>query len=416
MAVYYPRCLVLIQPVFEDFESLGPEEGTSGSIEAIPLAAEWTASPPHEADEATVRLSWRELPLDPRTIRSARILIYAADVEDPAVDLYVGNDAVVRFIGFVDEPSSTLGDGGGEVTLRARDYSGRLMSTPWIGESVEVDRPLSTVVSAVIKASGVAGYADVATSLPDGDPKLSDILGKTRWTPGGKSAWDVINELARVAGMTAEFRLDTLLLQKPVRVQDRPVATFLYGENVASLAFRRNLNPVARKAVKVRAYDARARQVREVTFPDDGKAPGGTINLLLPQGAWSKDALTAWAEGYYNALGQEEMRGTLDTVVMRDSAEADAFDLLGLRTGDVLSVRLRTEKDVTVQGMTRGEVVSYLESRGLKRSVAEALADAWLDAETLATVYAVSRATHRWDHDGGYALSIDFRTFLTPKR
>lgn len=416
MSVYYPRSLVLLQSTFEDFWTLPADVGRTGSLAVIPLSCEWEVSPADQADEATVTLSFDALPLDPRTLRSARLLIYAADVLDPRVDLSVSNDQLVRFVGHVDEPQVRLDDRGGEIVLSARDYSGRLIAAPWMGHPVAISRPLSRVIRGVIEDAGVVGYRDLQISTPDGDPDLGRELGKRQWTPGGRSAWDVINELARLAGMEARFELDALVLRRPTRVQDRSIAAFLYGDNVERLTLRRNLNPVARQAVKVRAFDAGARRVREVTWPRDGQAPGGTLNLTLPQGAWSERTLLRWAEGYYNALGQEEMRGRLETVVMRDRPDDDATDLMALRSGDILSVRIRSEQADRVAGMSRGQLMAYLRSQGLAPSVAEALAEAWLDAETLATTYAVSRVHHRLDHEAGYSASIDFRTFLTPQR
>lgn len=422
MPVYYPRCLVRLEPVLDDFGATETDAlDRQPAIEVIPESAAWESRPPGEAGTATVAIPWRDLPLDPRTLRDVRLSLYVWDAGAPTLGALGYSELAQVFVGFVDEPESAHGETAQTVTLSARDYQGRLMDTSSQTVSVRADRPLSACIRQVIDESGVPGFGDpaqhpaglgLAIRLPDGDPTLQSVTGKSRWTPPPRaSAWDVIAAMCRTLGMRAGFRLGDLIARRPQPIDPERVKLFVYGQNVRELRFRRDLRPYARKGVRAVAWAPADRRLVEATYPDP--PPDEVVVLQVEEGAWTPAILRQRAEALYHALGEREMTGHLDTVVMEDLDEAT---LTTLRSGDVISVRLRSGDPAVLHGMSRGEIVGHLIRHGVRPGVAEALVDAWLQAEGgLATVYAVDRAAHEWSAADGYRLGIDFRSVLVPQ-
>lgn len=111
----------------------------------VPKAATWDRPGHRQAGQFSLTFDFREMPIDPRTVRSAAVEIHSGCVSDE--DFAKGmrklddsariktkgamgpNLATLRISGLVDEWHVSHGSEGSEVTISGRDYRGVLLDT-----------------------------------------------------------------------------------------------------------------------------------------------------------------------------------------------------------------------------------------------------------------------------------------------
>lgn len=399
--VYHvPRGLVLLQPALA---SPGlPETLREVDVVTIPIDMEWTRNDINEADEASITLDWSDLPLDPRALRDCRVVLYCSDVRSPDRTLAISDRSAVRFIGFVDEVEVDFGEDGERLSLRCRDYTGRLIDTKLGAKSVRVDRPLSACIREILAL--VPPYAGAELKIEDDRP-VKAATGKATWTPpSGVSCWDAIVGLAKELGQTPRWELGRLVVSSPQPVAAADARIVVYGDQVERMTLKRSLNPVATKRIVFRALDTGSRRVLEGVWPPPGD-DRGEVAYTLPAGAWSSATLRDRAKQVFTTWERRQVGGTFETSAMSDLDDAD---LVGLASGDPVYLRARGVDPTRVLGKSRGQLAAYLRDHGLAPTVANALAQAWSSSEDLATLFYVIRARHRWASDDGYRLTCDF--------
>lgn len=392
---HYPRALVLLQPTLTD--------GSTIDIITVPVEVDWTRNDITEADEATVVVDWADLPLDPRAIGDCRVTVYAADVQDPETVISIRDRRHVRFVGYVDEPALEFGDDGQRVTLRCRDYTGLLLDAKWSGSAVRVDRPLSQVLRELIEV--IPGYRGASIVVA----RDERVFGRDTWVPAsGSSIWDVCVAISKATGQTPRWVLGELAVSTPEEALGKDTRILVYGDQVARMDLRRNMNPVAGRTIQVSALDTGSNTVITGQYP-----PGDPQNIhgyLRPAGPWSRAVLDAQARHIYETWQRRQVTGSLETRAMSD---LDGVDLVALESGNLLYVRARSADRASVLGMSRSELATYLHDHGMARTVANALANSWANSEDLATLFYVVRAAHRWSRDDGYSLRVEFGNVLS---
>lgn len=397
---HYPRALVLLQPALAAPGQV--EQLREVDVTAIPVEVEWTRNDINEADEASITLDWADLPLDPRALRDCRVVIYCADTGSDDRALVASDRSAVRFLGFVDEPELDFGEDAQRITLRARDYTGRLLDARWPSKEIRVDRPLSVCVREIL--SQVPPYVDAELEIED-DRSVRSVTGRRLWhPPQGTSCWDCIVGLAKELGQTPRWELGRLVIGPPQPVTAGETKLVLYGDQVHRMTMRRSLNPVATKRIVFRALDTASRRVIEGVWPPPSDEKRDEVAYTLPAGAWSSDTLRDRAKQVFTLWERRQVQATFETRAMSDLDDAD---LVGLASGDPVYLRARSMDRTSVLGKSRGELADWLHDRGMSAQAANALAQAWSSSEDLATLFYVVRAKHRWTREDGYTLTAD---------
>ena len=414
MPVYYPRARVIIQPLFDDFKRspLGggdslAEAGLSssareGSIHAVPRTVEWESSEPGTAASGRLTLYMDSLPVDPRAIRDARVIVFADNVASPADDVNDADQRQARFIGFIDESGLDFRD---ERTVRVefRDYAGRLIDTDWYSGSVPVDISLTASIRKVLEQ--LPFYARLPITVDDDRPAGS-YSGRTRYVPPtSANMWDVVQGIARMAGMVADFDLDTLRIRRPQPATSERSTVLLYGKNVVSAEMSRNYNPTTRKAIELIATDPKRRRVTRARWPKARRDKETLVSFPIV-GSWSASDLEQQAKSVWLQQDRQQFKLVVDTVDMTDLSEAER-PMLDLVAGDPITFGVRSDERTQVLGMSRSELGNYLvDVAGLTERAAWALATAWVEADDLAALFYAQRVSHRIDEKAGYSATI----------
>jgi len=149
----------------------------------IPVSASMEFPGYRQAGQFSCEFDFRDLPIDPRTVRAAAVDIHLGTVSD--ADFADGmsttpsgtrrsvlrtSEETLRFVGLVDEWGVSHGASGSRVSMRGRDLRGALLDTP-IGvlpgaqaqllEELDWGRPINEVVQAILNFNPF--FQDIAT-------------------------------------------------------------------------------------------------------------------------------------------------------------------------------------------------------------------------------------------------------------
>lgn len=421
MATYYPRARVLLQVLLDD---LVDGAGQAAAYEVIPRSVDVERNNVREADTATIELDYRDLPIDPRGVRSILVAIFMGDTGGPDRELDLDADAFRAFIGFVDEPETTLEAGGDTVRLTARDYTSLFLDQPWSGASVDLRGSLSQIVKAIVAAT--PGTDDLAVSMPTGvdDANLAAVTGRTSWTPKNAKddTWSVLSDLCGLLGLIPTIDRDQLRIIEPARVADGK-AVMVYGENVERLSYSRRLNEVKSYQVLVRAWDEQARTAREALYPREAKVIRRKISKkgkvtetaapILPfyvSGSYTEAQLEDIARRAWVDVVRSQIEGELST---RELYDLDDGALWTLGNGDLLTLTLGRAAPSMLATLSESEAVAALTAprHGLTSEVARLLVRSARQAEAQVTTFYVLSAKHSWSREDGYQLQITFSSY-----
>ena len=90
--------------------------------------------------------------------------------------------------------------------------------------------------------------------------------------------------------------------------------------------------------------------------------------------------------------------------------DLDGVDTTALANGDRLNVRLGKQDQASIASMSTTERIAHLTRApsNLSEPVARALVESWARVEAQSSSFYVKSATHSWDRDSGYKLSVSF--------
>ena len=419
---FHPRCQVVLEVLLEDFSG-----GTSSDllqIIATPTRADWTRDHHRSADTISMELAYADLPLDPRSVRAIRVLLLCADVGAPDGQLDPDNEDHRVFYGYIDEPETTLEGGGETVRLQGRDLTALFLDHRYTGGAIDLAQPLSDIVAAIL--ADTPGAENMPVVFDDGAASLvlaDYAAGKTAWSPqADDDAWTVLVELCGRVGLLPSVVLDTVEI-RGVANFGREVVSFLYGRDIERLIYRRRFNEARSAQVRVVCWDPSARTVTEAVYPPEPivlrrriRAGGKESVETAPeirhplQGSHTQERLDVIAEGLYEEAARQQIEGALTT---RELADTDGTPLPRLGNGDQLQVRLGANLP-NLAGLSQSEAVTLLTGArwGLSAAVAEALIEVWTQADSLASVFYIKEARHRWSISDGYSVEIGFINYI----
>jgi hypothetical protein len=402
-------------------------EGQAGPVSwtAIPRSVSWRRNNVRQADTARVTLSYRDFPVDARFLRSAQVSIHAADV--PGGGLLVPSRGNLRFIGVVDEPETNWGPEGEFVNLTCRDFTAIYLGFRWEQREVvlyqqtmlQVVNQIREQVTPELDLVQFIGAAlPIASKLP-ADVAATRILA----TDKRDTAWDVLTKVCEIFALVPAFDLDVLVIRTPGE-SSAGEATFVYGENVQRVKFRRNLTARgAQKRVRLRAYSngVLLEAFHPPTLPTapteldtKGRPKKITVDQLeyLVEGQYDQATLQTMAEIIYQEQAREELTGELET---RDMTDADGAEVLSLQNGDRLRFDLSPSLTNSIQGQSPTEAAAALvnpltQVTPLGPVTAAQLVDAWGLAHARTDFY-VQEAEHSLDNRTGYQLRVRFSEF-----
>jgi hypothetical protein len=224
-----------------------------------------------QAGKFDMTLDFRDLPIDPRTVRSAAVEIHMGAVShgdfgtgmvqvnpDGSRSSIIStrkNGAVrqdtLRMIGLVDEWQVDEADNGAEVTLSGRDLRGPLLDTPLgtdpsisqqiLGE-LDLSQPIDQVVTQLLRYNPLFDLINVKTNEAEWDnetvpaPRAADLIPRHRQGANGQrtagrasmpgdsnqmSFWDLIVQLCFIVGAVPFFRGESMLIRPARSIYDQ---------------------------------------------------------------------------------------------------------------------------------------------------------------------------------------------------
>ena len=434
-----------------------------------PRDVEWTEKAAREANDARVTLAWSDLPLDPRTVRSCVVQVFAGQVDASSWQQgatarngeIVGRSVVtptegnLRFIGHVDEMALTSGENGAELSLRCRDFTALLLDKEIPGETLKklnLSQPLLPAVQQVLASLPATASMPV---VPDPDilaecmlAKLSagdqrQVLGTTgaskQGSPEQSSAkvtyWDLITGLCLTAGFVPIVELYRLRIRRPLTLYTESAALapkMVWGGNLSDLKITRKWARSALQPIEVRCADWHGKGIIVSRYPADARAeasPAGkgstvTYRLKVVHGK-AKAQCDAIAQAVYleSAQGQCEVEMTTQDMLSFPSPGESPVDLLTLHAGAPVLVVMkdvrtgqttalfRPETVDEMQGKSPAAIAVDLQRRGVKPSVATVLATALAQGKHI-NAFRVQQITHKISSDDGYSCAIKCGTYL----
>lgn len=239
----------------------------------VPTALSYELPGYRQAGTFELEMPFREMPIDPRTLRAVAVEIHTGTVSDE--DFAAGirgqrradgtlrsiiqtrlpngqpNESTLRMVGIVDELDMEQSDKGGVFSMRGRDLRGAMLETP-IGpdgvkdeqllDEVDWSKPIFQVVAQILAFNPL--FADIHVMVnpddwPNGVPAPGFSKGGIlRWRKGargqkeaadtkpqgrssGMNFWDVIVNACNICGAIPYFRNATLCIRPARTVYDK---------------------------------------------------------------------------------------------------------------------------------------------------------------------------------------------------
>lgn len=396
-------------------ENKGPPQQQIKSIDQrtwrldgiIPLRATLNRNGPRMADTLSLALSFRDLPLDPRAMRSIAVQFWLGCITpeqladeaagkivvpcpDTFVDAFGRTRENLRFQGYVDDYETTLNDGGPEVSLECTDNTRILIDQDApVKLTVSPDKPLDEAVADYL--SNFPQFVGLSVEYRPGGaavPSLGGALAKTAFKPklgpppaggggaGKMSVWDYLTDIAGSIGQLVRFEGTTVIFQRPRtfyagRGRARPDDPFrgrvlpsgrqidsrllVYGRNVDELGFKRRFSRNISNNVEVRCYSPRLGRTLVARFPtgkDDRQkkpVPGDKTDdkwrVTTVHGIEDEPTLRIVAQGVYEQLGRAELTGKVVTKNLGSFGGSNLDpDLLDVQAGDSVSIEVQHDE------------------------------------------------------------------------
>lgn len=409
-----------------------------------------------EADEFRAVLDYRDFPLDPRTIRAMGVTIFIEDMkrlydqDGQKVNIQgrEGDSGNIVFLGFADEDTIQLNENTREVTFSGRDFTSLLLDAPYIQRPLLLTEPLDQVIEKLIRALPAVEKIEVENRTGETLPTLAKFAptfsetGGKRSTRKKESYWDVIQDLARKAGLIAYIELDKLVITKPRALYNQKQAKqFIYGKNLKTLEFRRKLGRQKGFNVLVRSLDIRKKEVLEVKIPLEANTDWATeigipiaevmnekvdskgnkseevapyISFLVPD-VINRNQLTEIGQNVFEELSRQQIEGMLETnemvVSYGDRGEAVEFDITKMRTGTPILVEIADERQLDSLRREKSDEAraKRLRDLGYSSQLARVMAIA---LGKFNPVFYTKAVTLSLQSNGGFSCSVDFLNFI----
>lgn len=313
-------------------ESLREEDANDLNVlfAALPINCSIERTSVREPDTAEVTFDYRDIPVDPRSIRAGLVSLVIGSVSEEEYQRgIVGREertsdgmlvSIVersadeelkftgsssRFVGFVDEWHVELGDDGDVVVLTMRDITALFIDQKMQdGITIDLSKPLD---------EGIRDFVNIFPSLrgtkvffgtpeqfatqefdpvtPPSAPVPRDSLPDVALSRGGKKAkgqkkgdqednvWDHIVTTCAKLGFIAFVRGFVVYIVEPRNLFDQVAngRKMVFGRNIKQLEFDRKMAGVTTQTIEVRSPDPDIGRTRWARFPVLDNEPSSGI-------------------------------------------------------------------------------------------------------------------------------------------
>lgn len=322
------------------FEGGGDTEGEGVAFSVLPIALNVERNGILDPSTASVTLDFRDVPIDPRILRSCLVTITigtvsAGDYRDGVIGRQVRDSdglftSIVertadeearfsgsqsRFVGLADEWMIDLSETGDTVEIQCRDISAIIKDQRLPkGVAIDLNKPLVEGISDLFARLDDDGKQlfpllvdfpiffgtpqeyerqGSTSSAPNLGPTPGDQLPEASKTRGGKqgkaqkqgdaedSLWDHIVTVCQQVGVVPFVRNFVLFITKPQTLFDQVAngRKMVYGRNLNSLKFARKIGAVQADTIEVRSFDPDIGQTRWARHPVlAGEPTSGVLN------------------------------------------------------------------------------------------------------------------------------------------
>jgi hypothetical protein len=430
------------------------EDDLTAVVDMLPISVNIERNNLSDASTFEVKFDYRNLPIDPRAIRSVGVSIalgavsesqYAAGMiektrrADGTYTSLIDHDTpqdvtgTTRLIGFADEWAVEFGDEGAEVTLTGRDFVGLLMDQeiPLREKAaIDLDKPLKLGVDELIQRFPGNSGIEVIYSDPI-DPGDTVVLNLARLEQGNVpsetqplvepastkkarkkkatsaknvstvSVWEHITDVCIKSGRIPIMRGRRLFLS-----QSRTVLAIaenrrrmVWGGNLESLSIIRKLAGVTTPTVEIRSYDPRRGRQLWARHPVlDGEPTSGILgDPNSPQPVQSRPQKVDPEGKSSEDVHTELIGGIIDLDVLEQIAEevysrmARQEIALSWTTRDLES--FESEDELDLLRLEPGEPVTIDAARFVDDSIPHV--DTFLEMSTMSTPQKVSHLLSR---------------------
>ena len=404
-------------------------------VDLIPVTARIERNGLMEADTASITFDFSTLPVDPRILRAVFIdlvigTVTADEFQQGVVGVVRGDGSPLslvgripgqeirqgsstRFVGYVDDWSTSAGPDGDMVEVTARDLTAPLIDERLpSGLRLDLQKPLADAVQELIdNFAATRGLQVIFGNPADGGadrgnrgPIIADAVPKPRKARRGRqtrrvrsgdaamSVWDHIVDTVVAGGYLPVIRGMQLYIIEPRTFYERRAGAkrLVYGHNLVDLQFARKLGGSKVPTIEVRCPDPEIGKTRWARAPvkpgqiasgvfgeqDPPKArrankvsPGGTtqeeIKTILVSGISDGSTLERVARSLYEQIGRQEIEGSFATYDITAFGSDDEGDLLDLQAGDPVELLIAPLNSASSGDSTNttpgGSVNSYQE-------------------------------------------------------
>ena len=464
MGVYYPQATLTLRVLWEDFDL--KSDASLQQVYTLPILARRVSvniNDYTQADTFDAEIDFKNFPFDPRAIRSLGVEISMQDMGQIFSPNNNGISAIKMtednrvFMGFADEESISLDEDRRTVKIEGRDFTALLIDRKYTGGTLDTSRPLDVLITQLLaELKEVAKLKldnRVGTELPvigsfSPTATTNTKLGSHRSQGKDESYWEVITNLVARAGLICYIELDKLVISKP-RVLYSPKQTlqFVYGRNIKSLEYKRQLGRKKNFNINVRSLNTQTKEVLLAEIPleatdewskDTGIPNGKKIQIPVinsdgslgePKDApiigfrvpniTNKDHLIKVGQEIYEEISRQQLDGSFTTKDLHTvDGKKTCFDMFKLRNGTPVSIKLdqgdlKGLYDIVSSSPKRQEDArtQYLAERGYQRSVARALAKT-LSNPQMNTPFYTKSVQFTIDQDTGVDIKVDFINFI----
>lgn len=309
----------------------GPNDAPA--VYVLPRRAKLGRNTTREADTLELEFRYRDLPLDPRCVRSCAVNFYLGTVSandfargidgsarsqgdsgageeleplhvipDEWIDAQGRPRSNLRFQGWVDEWTISWSDDEPTVRLNCTDNTRLLIDNTHppqlqVDPKIPIDKAIARYLANFPQFVGLSVRFLPTSATP---PTLAEVLDKaTHKVPakaGGDSktsVWDYLTDVTGRLGLLIRVRGTTVVVQKPRnfvngrrRIDDPYLPrrlptgrvldfrTLVYGRNVVETELSRNYTKHANQNIEVRSYNGRRKKTLVVRFPEKGNEKG----------------------------------------------------------------------------------------------------------------------------------------------
>jgi hypothetical protein len=401
MSVYYPQGVIVLRVLLEDFSTKSVRLQKTYKWTVIAKELNVNLNNYSEADTFDCTIDYKNLPFDPRIIRSLGVSIHMENKEQ-IFDLKSGGglDPItptkdnVIFQGFADTDAINLDENSRTVKIEGRDFTSLLIDREYLGDPIFLTKPVNQVIRDLLDQIPQTkidpndkgqGLEIELLGIKESDlPILSALTSSKGELDGAKNArkkrsyWDKIQELVNDSGLICFVSIDKLVITKPRNLYDRSKSkVFVYGRNVKTLEFERKLGRQKGFNIRVVSLNFRDKKLEEARIPEeaseewaksigvkreavrlpvakaagkDNQEQGETqpegevapyMTFKVNQEIVSKDQLIDIGEKIYEELGRQQIEGKLSTMEMRVfSKESGGFDSTKFRVGTPIEIRI----------------------------------------------------------------------------